>query len=82
MPLDELEDALLCFLRDELFVGDDIRLDVTTPLLESGVLNSIDVMYLVGFVEEHYSVEIPSELLTPDALATLSSFAALIRRLQ
>ncbi|MCT4332607.1 acyl carrier protein [Paracoccus sp. YLB-12] len=47
---------LIRFIRDELNVEDDI--DAETELFSTGVLDSVAMMNIIGFVEEKAEIEV------------------------
>ncbi len=49
-------------------------------LIESGIIDSLGIMSLLSFLEERFSVQIPSEDLMPENFSSISSIAALIDR--
>jgi acyl carrier protein len=50
------------------------------PLIESGIIDSMGIMTLLAFVEEQFSIQIPSDDLMPENFATITSIAALVER--
>jgi acyl carrier protein len=51
---------LVEFVRRELLDGKDVtELTTTTPLLDWGLLNSIETTRLVAFIREEFSVRVP-----------------------
>ena len=55
-------------------LGDD------EPLIESGIIDSMGIMTLLAFVEEKFSIQIPSDDLMPENFASIASIAALVER--
>ncbi len=49
-------------------------------LVESGIIDSLGIMTLLSFIEEKFSIQIPSEDLMPENFASISTIAALIER--
>jgi acyl carrier protein len=49
-------------------------------LLESGILDSVGVLSLVGFLERKYAITIPDEELMPENLDTIDAIAAFVTR--
>ena len=58
----------------EIAIGDDDQ------LIESGVIDSLGIMTTLSFLEEKFSLQIPSEDLVPENFATISTIAALVDR--
>jgi acyl carrier protein len=80
------EDAVIAELRQfvarEILKGKDEGLDATTPLIEWGLIDSVSIVVLSNFVAKRFGVEIPNAEMKPSNLATLTTVAALIARLQ
>lgn len=49
-----------------------------TPLLETGVLDSINLVRLVQFLEEQFGIRIPDEDLGPDLFESPASVGAYV----
>lgn len=70
-------DVLTEYIRNETgFAG---ALGADDDLLESGVLDSFNIVSLAMFAQERFEVEFEGEDLVRDNLARLSSLVALIR---
>ncbi len=60
--MDSKHEIIIKFIQDNLLTGKgDIRLLPEDDLLGSGLLDSMGVMRLVGFVEENFTIKIPPE---------------------
>ncbi len=66
------------YIAQDVLSGKDIGLDETTPLLEWGVINSLEIVRLLTFIRTTFAVEIPMSKLTPDNLANLASISNLV----
>lgn len=51
-----------------------------TPLLEVGVLDSINLVRLVQFVEERFGISVPDEDVGPDLFESPASLAAYVEK--
>ena len=51
-----------------------------TPLLEAGVLDSINLVRLVQFLEERFSIKIPDADLGPELFESPASLSAYVER--
>ncbi len=49
-------------------------------LVESGIIDSMGVMTLLGFLEEKFNIQIPGEELMPENFSTINTIAALVER--
>ncbi len=74
-------------MRDELIeILEEIRPDVDFEneenLITDGILDSIDVVSLVGEIDEAFDVQIHVEDLTPDNFNSVDAIIALIEKIQ
>ncbi len=56
------------------------RIQNDDPLLESGILDSLGVLDLLGFIEEAFSVSFGDDELVPENFQTINRLAAYIER--
>jgi len=77
---DEVEEALRAFVAAE-FLSDSDRASLTdaTPLVTSGILDSVGTLTLVGFLEEHFGVALEAHEIDVHNLNTIASIARLVR---
>jgi len=52
-----------------------------TALIEQGILDSIELLNLVAFLEERFAVALPVDAFVPENFATPAAVAALVGRL-
>ncbi len=71
------EGALLEFITNKLVTdGNAPGLAANSPLLE-GLLDSVNILRLVVFIEEHFRIQVQDEELIPEnfkSVATLTTF--------
>lgn len=72
----EIRDYIVTQLRQRT----DVDVTDQTPLIESGVLTSLEAVDLVAFLEERYRVEIDPDEINETDFQTISSIAALVER--
>jgi acyl carrier protein len=79
------QQTIVAALRDyfvtEVLEG-DTGLTASTPLLEYGVLNSLEIRRLVAFVEKHFGVAVPGDQVIAENLQDLNAIGRLIARLK
>ncbi len=64
------------FIMNELVAdGSGSELSDTVLLIDSGVIDSLGIMSLLGFLEENFSIQISGEDLVPDNFATISTIS-------
>ena len=74
---------LIEFIQDNLVAADDadvVRED--TPLIEKGIVDSMGLMQIMGFVEERTGVRIPDDDVRPANFATVTAITSLVERLR
>ena len=78
-----MEEVVLAYVRNEyLDEDDDIELDVDTPLISSGIVDSFSMVSLKRFLEKKYSITIPDDEASPEAFDTVTKIVALVKRRQ
>lgn len=55
-------------------------LDDNDQLVESGIVDSLGIMSLLSFLEEEFSIQIPSEDLSPENFASVATITTLVER--
>jgi acyl carrier protein len=74
--------GLTAFIRDRLVPGElRDRFDETSPLLEWGVLDSVSIATLLGFIRRELGVTVPAAQIDPANFTDARSVAAMVRRL-
>jgi methoxymalonate biosynthesis acyl carrier protein len=74
--------ALIAFIQAEL-VGEERthEVDASTRLIDGGLIDSMRLMQIIGFIEEQTRVRIPDEEVMPENFQTVGSMEGLIARL-
>lgn len=75
----KLEDVVIEYVRDEYLEEDDEELELDSPLISSGIVDSFSMVSLKAFLENKYSIKIPDERATPEAFDTVRKIAVLVR---
>jgi acyl carrier protein len=68
------------FLATQLRIADAETLDAELPLVKRGVLDSIELMQVVEFLESTYAIKVDDTEIVPENLGSLTSMAALVAR--
>ena len=58
-----------------------VEVDTQTNIIETGLLDSVEILYLVGFLEERFGIAVPVEEFVPENFASAIAIADLVRRL-
>lgn len=72
--------AVKNFIAAELLYGDDQGLDYETNLIDSGVIDSMSLLRLISFLEEHFQIQVPDEAVIPDNFRSLSAIETFLTR--
>ncbi|GAA2211809.1 hypothetical protein GCM10009850_072690 [Nonomuraea monospora] len=81
--MSDLTRRLVVFIQDNLVLdGDDIQVDETTPLLVSGLLDSLRTARLLNFLRKDLGVAIPAARLDPDNFKDVVTIVAMVRELE
>ena len=81
--MDDLRKTILDYVRREyLEEGDDRPLDVRTPLITGGIVDSFSMVSLKRFLERKYTLTIPDAEASPEAFDTVESIARVVERLE
>jgi len=71
------------FLLSRVLQGEDPgALADATPLVTSGILDSISTMKLASFLEEHFKIELSAHELSADHLNTVADIVRLVEMKQ
>lgn len=79
---DTLVQELSNYVADAFLEGDRASLRSDTPLLEWGVLTSMNTAHLLTHIRERYGVDVPPQAITARHLRDISSISALVTDLQ
>ena len=80
--MDDIRKTILDYVRREYIEeGDDRPLEVATPLITGGIVDSFSMVSLKRFLERKYALTIPDADASPEAFNTVESIARLVERL-
>ena len=60
----------------------EIDIDAEARLVDDGILDSIDVVTLIGEISDAYGIDVPVEEITPENFASADSIYKMIQRLR
>ncbi len=66
------------YIAQDVLSGKDIGLDEMTPLLEWGIINSLEIVKLLSFIRKQFAVDIPTDKLVADSFTSISAIADLV----
>ena len=77
-----VEESIRTYIAENLLFRKHYPYADTTSFLEEGIVDSMGIMELVMFVEEHFDTTVEDHELTPDNFDSVSQLAAYVRRKQ
>lgn len=81
MPIDSdlVSAKLLSFIRNSFLAGDpEGELNVDTPLLEFGILNSLNTAEMIAYIRDEFGVEIGLNEVTATTFNRVGSLSAMV----
>jgi acyl carrier protein len=63
-----------------LYSDNGFRYDDQASFLEQGIVDSVGIMELVAFVEDHFQFTVQDEDITPDNFDSVSSLTSYVER--
>ncbi|MEV4805674.1 phosphopantetheine-binding protein [Nonomuraea sp. NPDC049421] len=80
---ENLTEKLIAFIQDNLVQdGDDLTIDATTPLLASGLLDSLRTARLLNHLRKDLGVPVPAAKLDPENFRDVATIAAMVTELE
>jgi acyl carrier protein len=77
--MEETKKAIKAYILEEFLPGEDPEaLTDSIPLLTGGIIDSINTLKLVAFLEERFQIEIEAHETAVDFMNTISDIAALV----
>ncbi len=77
--MSSIEDTVTAFITKEFLQGDASgRLTPTTPLMASGILDSLGAIMLVEFIESQFGVKIEAHEADAEHMGTIARVAQLV----
>ena len=78
MSKPEIIQTLKDYIFQEILDGKDIGLDDSTPLLEWGIINSMEIARMLIFIEDRFRIGIPDNKISPQYFMSLSAISDLV----
>ena len=73
-----MRDTILEILAD---IIDEDDLNTCTTLIDDGVLSSLDIIQLIGALNDEFDISIPATEIIPDNFNSVDAMAAMVARL-
>jgi acyl carrier protein len=64
-PEESVVETVKSFIREDLAYGDEADFDDSTDLIDKGVIDSMSLLRLVSFIEEHFHIQVQDEDMVP-----------------
>ena len=77
--IEDIQTTLLEHVLEHFPAARTRGLTLGDSLLDSGIIDSIGVLELVTFIEEHYAIALSDEDMVADHFASIPSLAALVQ---
>lgn len=77
--MDDMQKIILNYVKNEYLEDEDQAIDVNTPLISGGIVDSFSMVSLKRFLENKYQISIPDDKATPEAFDTVNKICALVK---
>jgi acyl carrier protein len=79
--MQNIVDGIIAWIEENINASKpNTKISPETPLLDEGLMTSLDYLHLVFFLEERHSIKFDIEELTPENFGTPVTIAALDER--
>jgi acyl carrier protein len=68
------------FMAVNFLFSDEFSLDDTASFMDSGILDSVGVLQIILFLEEHYEIKLTDEEIIPENLDSIRNLASFVER--
>ena len=73
-----MQKIVLTYVKAEYLEEDD-EINVDTPLISGGIVDSFSMVSLKRFLENKYSISIPDDKATPEAFDSVNKICVLVK---
>jgi acyl carrier protein len=80
--MDSLTQTILAWLKEAAAKLGDVDIAANSELIEQGVLDSLEILRLVSFLEERFHLAVPVDEFVPENFRTPATITAMVARLQ
>ncbi|WP_414621554.1 alpha/beta fold hydrolase [Calothrix sp. CCY 0018] len=78
----KIQAELIAFINAEILESEDSGLDIDTPLLAIGILDSLAMVSLIAKIEDTFDVRVPDEAVTPENFQSVAAIAQMVDLIQ
>ena len=72
-----MRDTILEILED---IGEDVDFDTCETLIDDGILSSLDIIQLIGALNDEFDISIPATEIIPENFNSVDAMAAMVAR--
>ena len=62
-------------------IGEDVDFDTCETLIDDGILSSLDIIQLIGALNDEFDISIPATEIIPENFNSVDAMAAMVARL-
>ena len=74
-----MRDTIIDILSE---IAEDVDFDACTTLIDDGLLSSLDVIQLIGALNDEFDISIPATEIIPDNFNSVDAICAMVKRLE
>lgn len=78
----KIEAELIAFINAEILDSENSGLELDTPLLAIGILDSLAMVSLIAKIEDSFGVRVPDESVNPDNFQSVGAIARMVELIQ
>ena len=76
----DIESRVIEQIKENFFAGMEFNLDYSQSLIESGSIDSIEMIKLVGLLENEFSVKVEPDEYLPENLDSIDAIVGYLKR--
>jgi acyl carrier protein len=73
--MNAIQQGIQEYIKSEFVADKTQEIELDTPLLEKGIIDSVSLFHLIDFVQQHFSIEVRDEDLLAENFGTLRKIA-------
>ena len=74
-----MRDTIIDILSE---IAEDVNFDSCTTLIDDGLLSSLDIIQLIGALNDEFDISIPATEIIPDNFNSVDAICAMVKRLE
>lgn len=75
-----IKDEIRHFIIEKFLLNSGDNLDDDMPLIETNTVDSVGILEIVGFIENHFGLKVEDEELTAENLDSINKIARFIEK--